>query len=148
MSAEDPRMTPEQAQAQLAQSRKPLTSARDRMIHATGTAVGGLTFGLFAATRNITPGTESIVVPTVVVAFLLALAIWVARAARTVPRRARLWSRLGVASSLAVAVVLVLPWLNLQAQAQPNTWPMALVGALVVAAPSLVAAAVVAGSRT
>ena len=143
-----PHVTPEQARAQLAASRaRPLGSDGDRAVHAVGTAVFGLTTGFYMATQNLVTGTAGIVLSCLVVAIWVAEALWVERAARTVPRRASLWSRVGIGGSLVLALVVVLPWLNLRAQTEPNTWPMVLVGALVAAVPSLVAAAAIARGR-
>ena len=141
----DPTVTPEQARLQLADAQaRSLSSPRDRKIHATGTAVFGFTIALGMATQNVVTGAGRVVLSCVVLVILLGEAVWVERAARTVPRRARLWSRLGIGSSFVLALGLVLPWLNLQAQTSPNTWSMVAVAALIVAAPSLAAAAVIA----
>lgn len=145
MSTDYPQLTPEQAREQLAASQtRSLPSARDRPVHALGTAVFGLTVALSMATRNVVSGTGRLMLSGVFLVAWVGGAIWMERAARTVPRRARLWSRLGIGASFLLALGLVLPWLNLEAQTEPNTWPMVLVAALVVAAPSLVAAAAIA----
>ena len=148
MGAEHMHLTSEQARERLAASRsRSLRSRGDRKVHAVGTAVLGLSIGLFMADRNLVSGTNEIVTSLIFGAVWLGGAIWVERAARTVPRGARLWSRLGIGTSVVVALVAVLPWLNLRAQTEPNTWPMVLAGAVVIAVPSLVAAAVIAGGR-
>lgn len=137
-------LTPDQAREQLARSAtRSLRSGRDRRIHAAGTAVTGITGGLFMASQNVVTGASRVVLSGVVLAVYLAGVFWVERAARIVPRHARLWSRLGIGGSLVLALGLVLPWLNLRAQTEPNTWPMVLAGALLAALPSLVAAAAV-----
>lgn len=148
MDADNAQVTPEQAREQLAASRpRALSSARDRRVHAVGTAVLGLAIGLFMASRNLLSETGLVVVAVVFfVAWMVGLA-WVERIARTVPRGARRWSRVGIGGSFVLALAAVLPWLNLQAQSAPNTWPMVLLGALVAAIPSLLAAAVIAGGR-
>jgi cytochrome bd-type quinol oxidase subunit 2 len=144
----DHTLTPEQAREQLATSRpRSLRSERDRNVHAIGTAVFGLSLGLLMAPWNLLSGTAELLLSATFLAVWAAAAIWVERRARTVPRRSRRWSRLGLGVSLALALVAVVPWLNLQAQTEPNTWPMALGAALVIAAPSLLAAAVIAGGR-
>ena len=148
MDADDMQVTPEQAREQLAASRpRALGSPRDRRIHAMGTAALGLAIGLFMASRNLVSETGLAVVAVVFFIAWMAGLAWVERVARTVPRGARRWSRLGIAGSFVLALAAVLPWLNLQAQTEPNTWPMVLLGALVTAVPSLLAAAVIAGGR-
>lgn len=148
MSTDHTRPTPQQAHEQLAASRAlSLHSTRDRKIHAIGTAVFGASMGVFMAMRNMVTGVSAIALTCVYAAVLVAEVLWVERAARTVPRRAGRWSRLGIGASLVLALVVVLPWLNLQAQTEPNTWPMVLVAAVVVAVPSLVAATVIARGR-
>ncbi|MDO5712594.1 MAG: hypothetical protein Q4P32_12785 [Micrococcales bacterium] len=149
MDAPQAQPSPQQAREQLAvaQSRS-LSSGRDRRIHAIGTAVFGLAVGFLAASRNITDGSSWIWATLAYFALAVGSGIWVERAARTVPRRARLWSRVGVVTSLVLALVVVLPWLNLSAQTAPNTWSMVLVGGLGAATPSLVAAAVIAARRS
>lgn len=149
MNAEKTRITPEEARERLAASRDDvLPSGRDRQIHATGTAIFGLTSGLYMASQNVIEGVAAVVLSCIALAVFLAEGFWVERAARTVPRRARLWSRLGIGASMVLGLAVVLPWLNSQAQVEPNTWTMAAAGALVVAVPSLVAGAVIVrGSR-
>lgn len=148
MSTDHTQITPEQAREQLVTSQsRSLSSTGDRRVHAAGTAAFGLTLGVFMAARNVVTGTSGVVANVLFLAVWLGAAFWVQRATRTVPRRTKLWSRLGVGASLVVALVVVVPWLNLQAQTEPNTWPMVLVGALLAAAPSLVAAAVITRGR-
>lgn len=148
MISERPTVTPEQARRQLAEiPTRSLHLARDRKIHAIGTAVFGLTTGFYMAAQNAITGTGHAVLSCVFLAIALGECLWIEHAARTVPRRARLWCRLGLGASLVLALCLVLPWLNLQAQTSPNTWPMVLVAALVVAVPSLSAAAVIIRGR-
>jgi hypothetical protein len=137
----------QQAREQLAESRRSALrpSQRDHTIHAAATAVVGLDTGLFAATQNL-----PISRPLASFVFIL---VWLAatclaeRVSRAVPRRGRRRSRLGIAASLVLALCAVLPWLNLQAQHSPNTWPVALLAGAVIAAPSLVAAALILGDR-
>ena len=148
MGAEHTHLTPEQAREQLAASQsQSLRIASDRNVHAIRTAVLGLSVGLLTAPQNVLSGTSAIVADVIFVTVWMGGAIWVERAARTVPRRARLWSRLGIGTSILVALVAVLPWLNLSAQTEPNTWPMVLAGALVIAVPSLIAAVAIVGGR-
>ena len=148
MGAEHTHLTPEQAREQLAASRsRSLRIAGDRKVHAIGTAVLGLSVALLMAPQNVLSGTSAIVADVIFVTVWMAGAIWVERAARTVPRRARLWSRLGIGASIVVALVAVLPWLNLSAQTGPNTWPMVLAGALVISVPSLIAAVAIVRGR-
>ncbi|MBX9246783.1 hypothetical protein ICW40_18495 [Actinotalea ferrariae] len=134
-----------EAQQQLATIEgRTLASARDRRVHAVGTVVYGVTIGLLMGARNMVSESQYLLLSLVAVVVLLAEFLLVERAARTVPRRARRWSRIGFAASFIIALVLVTPWLNLSAQTAPNTWPMVLVAALVTAAPSVVAGAVIA----
>ena len=149
MDAPHSQLSPQQAREQLAaaQSRS-LSSRRDHRIHAIGTAVFGLAVGLLAASRNIIDGSNWIWVMLAYFVVAVGSGIWVERAARTVPRRTRLWSRLGLAASLVLALAVVLPWLNLSAQSAPNTWPMVIAGALGASIPSLVAAAMIAARRS
>lgn len=48
---------------------------------------------------------------------------------------------------MVVSLFLVLLQLNLEAQTEPNTWPMVLAGTLIAAVPSLAVAAVIAQRR-
>lgn len=139
------RVTSEEARGRLADSEsRHLGSARDRRIHAAGTATFGLSVGLFTATRNVVSGTSEIVATALYAVALIAVVVWVERAARTVPRRATVRSRVGIGTSFALALLLVLPWLNLEAQAEPNSWPMVVAAIFIVALPSFMAAAVIA----
>jgi hypothetical protein len=150
MSTDRIHITPEQARERLtaAQMQRPLPSPRDRKVHAIGTAAFGVGIGLFMAAQNMLSGPGGEVLRTALFfAVYLGVAVWVERATRTVPRRVRLWSRLGIAGSMVLALVAVLPWLNLHAQSEPNTWTMVFVGTLVAGAPSLLAAAVIARGR-
>lgn len=148
MSTDHSPLTPEQARERLSAGRnRSLGSTRDRRVHAIGTAVFGLAMGLFMTARHMTSGTAEVVLTILFGALLIGEVIWVERTARTVPRRAGLWSRLGAGASLLLALGGVLPWLNLRAQSGPNSWPLVLAAAAVVAVPSLVAAAVIARGR-
>lgn len=141
MDTEPTQITPEQASANLAAGEAlQLARPRDRKIHAMGTAVFGITLGVLMATRNLISGTTAVLLTVALAAVLVAQVVWVERAARTVPRRAALWSRIGIGGSLLVGLALVSPWLNQAAQTEPNTVPMVAIGALAVAAPALVAA--------
>lgn len=147
MDAQRPRLqtTPQQARQQLAVAAAHRGSpSRDRLIHASGTAILGLTIGVYMAAQNIVSGASEIVMTAVFAAICLGQAYWVENVARTVPRRSRLWSRIGIGASIAVALAGVMPWLNLSARSEPNTWPMVLAGAAMAAGPSLVAAVVIA----
>lgn len=151
LDQEDPmssHLTPEQAREQLMTTRtRSLDSSRDRGIHAIGTAVFGLTIGLFGASRNMTEGPVWFWGSLAYFVITIGVAFWVERTAQTVPRRARLWSRLGMAGSLVLCLVVVLPWLNLSAQTAPNTWGMVLIGGLGAAVPALIGAALIARGR-
>lgn len=145
---DDTRFTSEQAQQQLAASQsRALRSARDRTLHAIGTAVFGLALGFFTVIWHTVSGTGGVVLAGAFAAVLLIEVFWVERAARTVPRRAGLWSRLGIGASLLVAMLLVLPWLNFRAQTASITWLVVITAALVVALPSMVAATIIARGR-
>jgi hypothetical protein len=137
----------QQAREQLAARRRTAVrpSPRDRTVHAAATAVVGVDTGLLAATQNL-PISRAVVSFGFILVWLAA-ASWAERVSRAVPRRARRRSRLGIVGSLVLALGAVLPWLNLQAQHSPNTWPIALVAAAVIAAPSLVAAVVILADR-
>lgn len=148
MSAEHLHPTPEQANEQLVIGQAAsLSTGSDRRIHAVGTAVLGVTVGLFLAAGTDLTGAQGVLLSCVFVLVCAAEAIWVERAARTVPRRARLWSRLGFGVSMILALAGVLPWLNLQAQDGPVSRPALLLAALIIAAPSLAAAAVMTRER-
>ena len=148
MTSEHMHPTPEQARTQLAVSRtSALAPHRDRTVHALATVVFGLVVGLYLSARNVVDGAGSVVASVLFFGCWLTAALWVERSTSTVPRRARLWSRLGLAGSVLVALLAVLPWLNLQAQDEPNTWPMVMAGALVVALPSVLAAAAIGRAR-
>ena len=148
MTGEHPHPTPEQARTQLAASRAAsLGSDGDRTVHALATVAFGLVVGLYLSARNVVDGAGSVVASVLFFGCWLTAALWVERSTSTVPRRAKLWSRLGLAGSMLVALLAVLPWLNLQAQDEPNTWPMVLAGALVATLPSALAAAAIARAR-
>ncbi|PLC10900.1 hypothetical protein AUQ48_16475 [Kocuria flava] len=138
-------LTPEQAREQLATLRaRTLDTSRDRAVHAGATAVFGVVTGLYMASQNILAGWVGHTVGTAVfLAAWLVTVWWIERVARTVPRRAKMWSRAGIAASFVLTLTVVLPWLNLSAQTSPNTWPMVAAGAGLAAVPALVAAAVI-----
>ncbi|RAX18166.1 hypothetical protein DC347_05510 [Pseudarthrobacter sp. AG30] len=137
--------TPEQACEQLsAVQARSITSERDRSVHALATAVFGATTAFYMASQNILAGGMAHAVKTVAfIALWLLVAWWIERAAKTVPRRARLWSRTGIAGSFVLSLIAVLPWLNHASQSADNTWPMVALGAVLAAAPALVAAAAI-----
>lgn len=149
MGSDNVNLTPERAREQLAVDReRPLHSAADRRVHAIAVGGFGAAMGLLFATQNMfSGGTSSLVRYGVFLVGYLTLEFWVERTVRTVPRRVRLWRYCGIGASLPVALFAVLPWLNFEAQRAPNTWPMVLAGALVIAAPSLLAATVIARGR-
>jgi hypothetical protein len=143
-------LTPAQAREQLATIQaRTLDTTRDRTVHAGATAVFGVTSALYMAAQNILADRVSHTVGTAVFAAAWLVTVWwIERAARTVPRRAKAWSRGGIAASFVLTLTVVLPWLNLSAQTAPNTWPMVAAGAAVAAVPALAAAAVIRwGSR-
>ena len=140
--------TPQEAREQLEQSReRRLPTPADRSVHAWATAVFGLSLGLLMAPRNLLSGTGQVLVAALFIACWIGAEMWVDRTARTVPRRARLWSRLGIGTSFVLALIAVLPWLNFSAQSRPNTVPMVLLAGLVIATPSLIAAIAIGRSR-
>lgn len=148
MDAYHPPLTPRQAREQLHSTRtRSLGVPGDRMVQAIGAATVGLTLGLHMATRNVVSESHYAVLSGIFICVMVAEVLWVKTVSRTVPRRARRWFWTGVATSFVVALAFVTPWLNLQAQEGPNTWPMVALGAAVVAIPSLLAAAVIARSR-
>ncbi len=138
-------LSPDQAREQLAAiQERTLDSSRDRAMHASATAVFGVVTALYMASQNIVAGWVGHTVGTAVfLAAWLVTVWWIERVARTVPRRARAWSRAGIVASFVLTLTVVLPWLNLSAQTSPNTWPMVVAGAAVAATPALVAAAVI-----
>ena len=149
MVPDHPHVTQQEARTQLSasQSRR-LTTRRDRTAHAVATAVTGLALGVFSAAQNLAASWQAEALLTVVfVLGVVGSATWVERVARAVPRRSRLWARTGLGLSFVLSLLLVRPWLNLQAQAEPNTWPMVLAAAVATAIPALVAAAVIARSQ-
>ena len=148
MERHDTPLTPEQARERLRLTRaRTLPSAGDRRAHAIGTAVCGLTVGVHLGTQSVLSGTGRLVLLAALVAVFVAEAVWVERAARTVPRHAGLSARVGVGASLVLALVVVLPWLDASARTEPNSWPLVLTAAVVVALPSLVAAAAIVRGR-
>ncbi|TFV66260.1 UNVERIFIED_ORG: hypothetical protein E4P37_07435 [Bacillus sp. AZ43] len=145
---ERPTLTPEQARQQLADvESRVLGCPRDRRLHAIGTAVFGVSIALGLVTQNVLSGTARLALSCVLLAVMVGEGIGVERAARTVPRRARLWSRVGIGASFAVGLGFVMPWLNLEDQSSPNTWPMVAAAACLVALPSLAAAVVISRDR-
>jgi hypothetical protein len=138
-------LTPDQAREQLATIHaRTLDTSRDRAVHAGATVVFGGITAFYMAAQNILAGWVSHTVGTAVFAAAWLVTVWwIERVARTVPRRAKAWSRGGIVGSFVLTLIVVLPWLNLSAQTSPNTWPMVAAGAAVAAAPALVAAAVI-----
>ena len=138
-------LTPDQAREQLATiQERTMDTSHDRTVHAAATAVFGVVTGLYMAAQNILADWVSHTIGTAVfLAAWLVTVWWIERVARTVPRRAKVWSRGGIVASFVLTLTVVLPWLNLSAQTTPNTWPMVAAGAAVAAVPALVAAAVI-----
>ncbi len=148
MDTTHPQPTAQQARAQLATAQgRSLTSAHDRRVHAAGTAIVGMTIAVYATAQTIVSGAGNVVLSVAFFALILGQGWWVERAARTVPRRSKTISRVGIITSFVLGLVAVLPWLNLAAQTSPVTWAMALSGAAVAAVPALLAAAVIAVRR-
>jgi len=144
----DLEITPEQARERIAaSSARRLGSAPDRKMYALGTIALGLAVGVYFATENLVHGVAYLVSSMAFVAVLVAAEIWVQGATRTVPRRARLWSRIGFGASFALGFVAVGPWLNLQERTDLDPWLVALAASLVITAPSLVAAAAISRER-
>ncbi|HSK23575.1 MAG TPA: hypothetical protein VK906_10385 [Egicoccus sp.] len=140
--------TPAQARQRLdASGRAPLRNRRDRRIHAIHTATVGVVIAMALATRNVLDIGSDVVLSVVMFGLMVALLVWMERTTATVPRRAGLLSRVGVGLSFLLGITVALPWLNLRAQTEPNTWGMALGAAAVTAVPSLVAAAAIARGR-
>lgn len=81
------------------------------------------------AAQNVVSGAGGTALGCVVVAVCMADGIRVQRTARTVPRRAKLLGRLGVGATVVLSLGVVLPWLNVQEQTDPNTWPLVLAAA-------------------
>lgn len=145
-------MTPEQSHVSAQEAREQLRRSAeqrldrraDRRVHAVATAVFGLGVGVYSAAQNL--ATSWIAHSLLTAAFFIVVigtGTWVERIARTVPRRSRLWSRVGLGASFLLSLLLVRPWLNLAAQAEPNAWPTVLAASVVIAVPSLVAAAAI-----
>lgn len=149
MVPEISQLTQHEAREQLRTSRAwRLPTRRDRRVHAVATAVFGMALGVFSAAQNLVVTWSGEALLTAAFVFVVVgAAAWVERVARTAPRRTRLCSRLGLGLSFGLSLLLVRPWLNLQAQAEPNTLPMVLGASSVIAVPCLVAAAVIARSR-
>src|SRR5690606_15130625 len=105
------------------------------------TATFGTAVGAVMAIQNVLAGPGGTVLRAfgyfVIVGGAL---VWAERAARTVPRYAKLAHRVGLGGSLVVGLTAVLPWLNLSAQTKPNTLAMAIAGAAAIALPSWIAA--------
>lgn len=139
-------LSPHEAREQLSASlTRRLTRRRDRTLHAFATATFGLALGLFSAAQNLAASWgEEVLLTAGFVLVVVGTASWVEWVARTVPRRSRLWSRIGLGASFVLSLLLVRPWLNLQAQSEPNTGPMVLAAAAVIALPALAAAAIIA----
>lgn len=150
MSVDHPHPSPEEARTQLsALQTDSIATPRDSLVHAVATAVFGVSMAIYMMSQNVVTGTVGTLVMTAIFAGVwLGTVAWVERSARTVPRRSRFWSRLGMAASFVLALGVALPWLNYQAQTEPNTWPMVLAASLIVALPSLVAAVVIARGRS
>ncbi|MEX5271557.1 hypothetical protein [Kocuria sabuli] len=138
-------LTPDQAREQLATIQgRTLDTSRDRTVHAAATAVFGVASALYMAAQNILSDWVSHSLGTAVFAAAWLVTVWwIERVARTVPRRAKVWSRGGIVTSFVLTLTVVLPWLNFSAQTSPNTWPMVATGAALAAVPALVAAAVI-----
>ncbi|GGI04178.1 hypothetical protein [Egicoccus halophilus] len=148
MNASRPHPTPDEARERLdVSSRGTLRNRRDRRIHATGTAVIGVVIASTLATQNVVGPRGDIVRNVALLVLVLGAIVWMERAATTVPRRVRLLSRVGVGLSFVLGLTVALPWLNLRAQTEPNTWAMALGAAAVIAVPALVSAVAIATGR-
>ena len=144
----DVHLTPEQARDRLAVTAiGPLTTMRDRRVHAAGAAVVGLTMGLHMAMRNVVTEGRYALLSAAFVGVLVAEVLWVERASRTTPRRGRRWFWTGFTASFVLVLAVVTPWLNLGARTRPNTWAEITLGAAVIALPSLLAAAAIARPR-
>lgn len=140
--------TAQEAAARLADRPVRLADDRDRRIHAVTTVVLGAVIGVVMATQNVLATQVGAVLRGAVYFAVVGGAIaWSERAARAVPRHARLASRIGLIASLVVGLVAVLPWLNLSAQTSPNSAAMVVVGAAAITVPTAIAALWIARAR-
>ncbi|GAA1751577.1 hypothetical protein GCM10009767_08210 [Kocuria aegyptia] len=77
---------------------------------------------LYMAAQNILADWVSYSLRTAVFAAAWLVTVWwIERVARTVPRRAKAWSRGGIVAAFVLTLTVVLPWLNHSAQTSPNT---------------------------
>lgn len=148
MPTDDAPPSSREAREQLSSARTALTDPRDRRIHAIKTAAIGAAVGAVMGLQNVLVGSAGTALRAVIYfAVIGAALIWAEQAARTVPRHAKLASRVGLGASFAVGLTLVMPWLNLSAQDQPNTLGMAALAAALIALPSCAAAGYIAARR-
>lgn len=133
------------ANARVAADRPTLTGPRDRRVHAIAVTAVGTAIGAVMSVQNLLTGPGGTALRALSYLVIVGGAFaWAERAARTVPRHAKLATRLGIGGSLLVGLTLVLPWLNLAAQDRPNTLAMVLIGGAAIALPSWLAAAYIA----
>lgn len=124
-----------------------LASARDQRVHARGTALIGVTFAIaITATTTLSNG-GALVVSAVFFAVAGGLWWWVERTTHTVPRGAKAVSTAGLTTSTVLAMFVVTPWLGTFDPSSTPPWPMITAGAVLVAIPTLIAAALIAKRR-
>jgi len=135
-------VTPQEAREQLAAAEAATDRrAGDRRVHALATAGFGLVIGAYLAVSRLVEDTsaETLVVVCYVL-LLLGLAGWQTREARTWPRRARRTSYVGLGVTVVLFLGAVIAFNVVDAQQEV---PLLVLAGLVVAAPMLVAAALI-----
>ena len=125
-----------------------LDNPRDRRVHGIGTAVAGVLVAAYVALHGLVEASPwDDVVTACYVLLLLGVVAWQTRAARTVPRNARLVGYLGLGLSV-VAIMPVLGWTNwLEHTGDPHRLVVVAIASLVAAPAAVAGVAIAAGGR-
>lgn len=145
-------VTPEQARAALESAPVVPNSDRDRLVHAWATAGFGALVGIFVGVSQAIPRNSGAQhwIYAGYAALLLGLALWQSKKARTFPRHSTITSYIGLAGTMVLAMLAIMGlgmWENYTGEVvsiSPLWYPL---GALVVAAPMLIAGWVIAKRR-
>jgi hypothetical protein len=120
------------------------TTRSDRTTYAAATVIFGVANGgIFILARDLHSSWLRVLTYVVFFALVLGSQEWINRTAQTTPRYSRRRLTIGAATSIAIALGVVLPWLNWSEQSEPTSNGMRVLAIACVALPCWIAAAII-----